>query len=651
MKSTDQKETSSGERAAGKSAASGASSKGAAGVRSPDQQSLPQKSEPVVAAQQDGLRETVESIVVAFILAFLFRAFEAEAFVIPTGSMAPTLYGRHKDVHCTQCGEEFAVGASDEIDKDTGYYSHGNRIRTSVCPNCRFENNIEDDLPFKGDRILVNKFPFEIAEPHRWDVTVFKYPEQPQTNYIKRLVGLPGEELRIDRGDVYMRREATDPWQILRKSDPDKQRVLQIPVYDDTHPAREILDAGWPERWWPAKPVQNELSLDNEQALVPRATADWEPDKQGWSADYQTRQYSFDGKGPAGEFHWLRYSHFVPSQSDWRNVRIGAPFDPEPRPQMVTDFCAYNAYTGGDFRQDGLMTDVFWVGDLTVETTLDIEEARGELVLELVEGVRRYRWRIDLTSGEATLWLLDEQLDRDRPERTELGKAATNLNRPGSYNLAFANVDQRLCLWINDRLVPFSRDGAYHPPAYPGPQRGDLHPAGIAVSNAKLTVSELRIFRDIYYRAERYPDGGGGRDSEFNRSDHYLLQLLHDPEAWGNEYDANHQVITFDKLASDEYFMLGDNSPRSQDSRLWPNDRNAENRHAVPRSALVGKAFFIYWPHGVPFLRQGKGYALNFWPVRDFFYHATPPGQPKERDYPKFTVPFYPHVSRMHRIR
>src|SRR5689334_2661262 len=47
----------------------------------------------------DGWRETVESIVVAFVLAFLFRTFEAEAFVIPTGSMAPTLYGQHRDVN------------------------------------------------------------------------------------------------------------------------------------------------------------------------------------------------------------------------------------------------------------------------------------------------------------------------------------------------------------------------------------------------------------------------------------------------------------------------------------------------------------------------------------------------------------------------
>ncbi len=62
-------------------------------------------------------REFVEQIVVAFILAMLIRGFDAEAFVIPTGSMAPTLMGRHKEVICPQCGHEYSINASDETEK------------------------------------------------------------------------------------------------------------------------------------------------------------------------------------------------------------------------------------------------------------------------------------------------------------------------------------------------------------------------------------------------------------------------------------------------------------------------------------------------------------------------------------------------------
>jgi hypothetical protein len=127
--------------------------------------------------QQDSVRETFESIVVAFVLAFLFRTFIAEAFVIPTGSMAPTLFGRHKDVHCPQCRFEYEVSASYELNDETNQLVR--RIDTATCPNCQFTANIRDLPVFKGDRILVNKFPYELGEPQRWDVCVFKYPENP----------------------------------------------------------------------------------------------------------------------------------------------------------------------------------------------------------------------------------------------------------------------------------------------------------------------------------------------------------------------------------------------------------------------------------------------------------------------------------------
>ena len=63
--------------------------------------------------QHEGIKDTIESIVVALILAFVFRAFVVEAFVIPTGSMATTLYGAHGTILCEDCGTEFAYGVRD----------------------------------------------------------------------------------------------------------------------------------------------------------------------------------------------------------------------------------------------------------------------------------------------------------------------------------------------------------------------------------------------------------------------------------------------------------------------------------------------------------------------------------------------------------
>ena len=144
----------------------------------------------------------MESVAVAFIFCFLFKTFEAEAFVIPTGSMAPTLYGRHKDVDVPRV--RVGVGRRGQ---------HGGRRRRDTCtsagtPPCPSpptpcgrrsartapaRSTWTPLPPFAGDRILVNKWPLLIGDPDRWDVTVFKFPENPTTNYVKRLVGLPGE--------------------------------------------------------------------------------------------------------------------------------------------------------------------------------------------------------------------------------------------------------------------------------------------------------------------------------------------------------------------------------------------------------------------------------------------------------------------------
>ena len=61
-------------------------------------------------------RESIESFVVVF-LAFLIWSLEAEGFVIPTGSMAPTLMGRHKELACPQCGDVYRVNADREVER------------------------------------------------------------------------------------------------------------------------------------------------------------------------------------------------------------------------------------------------------------------------------------------------------------------------------------------------------------------------------------------------------------------------------------------------------------------------------------------------------------------------------------------------------
>lgn len=98
-----------------------------------------QKAKPII-------KEYGESLLIAFILAMIIRAFIVQAFKIPTGSMRPTF--------------------------------------------------------IEGDRILVNKFIFRFKKPERGDVIVFKYPENEKLAFIKRLVAESGEEVEIKNGRI-----------------------------------------------------------------------------------------------------------------------------------------------------------------------------------------------------------------------------------------------------------------------------------------------------------------------------------------------------------------------------------------------------------------------------------------------------------------
>ncbi len=89
-----------------------------------------------------------ESIVFAFLAYFLIRSFLLETFVIPTGSMIPTLN--------------------------------------------------------PGDRVFALKSIYWFRKPYRGEIVIFKAPPEPDKNYVKRVIGLPGDEIRISDGETYI---------------------------------------------------------------------------------------------------------------------------------------------------------------------------------------------------------------------------------------------------------------------------------------------------------------------------------------------------------------------------------------------------------------------------------------------------------------
>ncbi|MBI3666553.1 MAG: hypothetical protein HY236_10085, partial [Acidobacteria bacterium] len=101
-----------------------------------------------------------------------------QAFVIPTGSMAPTLMGRHKDVVCPECGYRYSASGSEEADH-YGNVRPGidHQIIECTCPVCRFPMSVDPlrdeaggaaNPSYSGDRIWVSKVPYNFADPQRW---------------------------------------------------------------------------------------------------------------------------------------------------------------------------------------------------------------------------------------------------------------------------------------------------------------------------------------------------------------------------------------------------------------------------------------------------------------------------------------------------
>ena len=113
------------------------------------------------ARERRNRRESIESFVVVFV-AFLLWSFEAEGFVIPTGSMAPTLMGRHKEIICPQCGYVYTVNADCEVDSNGSGAATGIRVTWGTCENCRYETRVDDAPSASGDRIYTMKKGLEL---------------------------------------------------------------------------------------------------------------------------------------------------------------------------------------------------------------------------------------------------------------------------------------------------------------------------------------------------------------------------------------------------------------------------------------------------------------------------------------------------------
>ena len=167
------------------------------------------------ARKKSILREYLEAAAIAILLALFIRAFVVQAFKIPSGSMEPTL--------------------------------------------------------LIGDHILVNKFiygikaPFinktiiPIRNPKRGDIIVFIYPLDRKKDFIKRLIGLPGDKIRIVNNRIYINgKPYDDPYGVYGVNEKQNQNLGPIIVPDDSlFVMGDNRDHSYDSRYWGFVPMES----------------------------------------------------------------------------------------------------------------------------------------------------------------------------------------------------------------------------------------------------------------------------------------------------------------------------------------------------------------------------------------------------------
>ncbi|WP_419785629.1 signal peptidase I [Pseudodesulfovibrio sp.] len=131
-------------------------------------------------------RDTVEAIIVALLLAFFIRAFIVQAFKIPSGSMLETL----------QIGDHLLVSK----------FAYDVRLPSSIL----FKETPSGQRYFSVLDTTDGKELYKVGDPQRGDIAVFKFPEDESKDFIKRVIGLPGETIEVKDKVVYIDGKALD---------------------------------------------------------------------------------------------------------------------------------------------------------------------------------------------------------------------------------------------------------------------------------------------------------------------------------------------------------------------------------------------------------------------------------------------------------
>ena len=441
-------------------------------------------------------------------LALLVRAYFVEAFVVPTGAMATTVLGTHFQITCPTCTYQFDYRYTCSDPSET-IPRHPVPLRLtsfSLLPTCPLCGSDIEDKPYKvlhGDKILANKCAYWNHDPHRWDVIVFRNPNYPQENYIKRLIGKPQETVEIIDGDIYINGN-------IQRKPTEVQNVFWFKAFDSNHqPGTDDHAPSFFDIWEP--PFQSE------------------PNSTAWKLDPQNQIYQFQGSEK-------------PEVFTFEPVRL----------KRIVNRLAYN---GSDYET------YYYCSDVKLAVRVIPQEKSGEITVRLGKYKRKYAAHLNF-AGKCTI--RNEYNDKLLAERKI---SPLSMNQP--VEMSFAVVDHSLELQIDETRLIY--DGPNDPKdwGYEPKRRKPILPSvEIIGKGGRFLLENIILSRDIHYTNSAGPSKPG-RGTE------------------GNPFT----------LREDEYFVLGDNSTQSYDSRFWEGNSSNEYRGGiVPREYIIGKAYKIYWP-------------------------------------------------------
>lgn len=524
------------------------------------------------------VKETVCSVIIAFVLAFVFRGFVIEAFVIPTGSMAPTLMGSHMRFTSEDSGYSWAVGPWDvERDGMTARRVQGaeGRAPISVHDPMTGRRIEQADVPIRwGDRIFVLKYLYSLNDPQRFDVVVFKNPRNPTVNYIKRLLGLPGEMVALVDGDVFVRRVTPEDPEVLGDGGVNQ---WALPGWEIARKPERAQRAMWQQIFSSEYEPRDEALLPVEQRGLRGWVSPWVTVGQGESGNAWKRTgrggYAYEGTGE--------------TILEWNSLA---------RPIM--DSYAYNespVRTSREFPVSDLRLTASWVPKSEKSVISGVLTARGHtFVIRLgADGTREFLMgegtdkRVTLRSMDVLGGVAGRKVELGTPQRVE-----------------FWFVDQSLQLWINDELVGSAKYQWDIRKRVESSIRGTLEQ--VMGGSEYLTEESNYVRPRVWFAFE----GGGGfevRNVGLWRDVHYQADTYRLFNESGLEHSRAHQPalgthpMTPLVLDGNEFFACGDNSPQSLDGRLldephpWIKRMNPDVG-VIHRDLLIGRAFFVYFP-------------------------------------------------------